>query len=77
MIGWLKDIEGRYVYANRCYVEQLGAAEHRLLGRTDAELPVREAIDGPRLRMTAARLPMSRSSWSTASPPAKAARSSR
>jgi PAS domain S-box-containing protein len=50
VIGWLKDMEGRYVYANRCYVEQLGASEDRLLGRTDAELPVREAIDGPRLR---------------------------
>ncbi len=50
IIGWLKDMEGRYVYANRCYIEQLGAAEDRLLGRTDAELSVREAIDGPRLR---------------------------
>lgn len=50
VIGWLKDMEGRYVYVNRCYVEQLGASEDRLLGRTDAELPVREAIDGPRLR---------------------------
>jgi PAS domain S-box-containing protein len=50
VIGWLKDMDGRYVYANRRYVEQLGASEDRLLGRTDAELPVREAIDGPRLR---------------------------
>jgi PAS domain S-box-containing protein len=50
VIGWLKDIDGRYVYANPCYEEQLGASEDRLLGRTDAELPVREAIDGPRLR---------------------------
>ncbi len=50
VIGWLKDMEGRYVYANRCYMEQLGASEDRLLGRTDAELSVREAIDGPRLR---------------------------
>jgi hypothetical protein len=50
VIGWLKDMEGRYVYANGCYVEQLGASEDRLLGRTDAELSVREAIDGPRLR---------------------------
>lgn len=50
VIGWLKDTEGRYVYANRCYMEQLGASEDRLLGRTDTELSVREAIDGPRLR---------------------------
>jgi PAS fold len=49
-IGWLKDTEGRYVYANNCYLEQLGTSEDRLLGRTDAELPPREAIDGPRLR---------------------------
>jgi hypothetical protein len=49
-IGWLKDIEGRYLFANRCYIEQLGTSEDTLLGRTDAELPPREAIDGPRLR---------------------------
>jgi hypothetical protein len=49
-IGWLKDIEGRYLFANRSYIEQLGTSEDRLLGRTDAELPPREAIDGPRLR---------------------------
>ena len=49
-IGWLKDIEGRYLFANRCYIEQLGTSEDALLGRADAELPPREAIDGPRLR---------------------------
>jgi PAS domain-containing protein len=53
-IGWLKDTEGRYVYANSCYLERLGTSEDRLLGRTDAELPPGEAIDGPRLHDGAA-----------------------
>jgi hypothetical protein len=50
VIGWLKDLDGRYVYVNRGYVEQLEAAAERILGHLDAELPPREAIDGPRIQ---------------------------
>jgi PAS domain S-box-containing protein len=50
VIGWLKDLDGRYLYANRSYVEQLGVTEDRLVGRTDADLPAHEVIDGPRAR---------------------------
>jgi hypothetical protein len=50
VIGWLKDLDGRYQYANRSYVEQLGVGEERLVGRTDAELPIHDVIDGPRAR---------------------------
>jgi hypothetical protein len=50
VIGWLKDADGRYLYVNRPYVEQLGTTEERLLGRTDAELPPDEVVDGPRIR---------------------------
>jgi hypothetical protein len=50
VIGWLKDLDGRYVYANDNYAEALGAPAERILGHTDAELAPREAIDGPRIR---------------------------
>jgi hypothetical protein len=50
VIGWLKDLDGRYVYVNRGYVEQLDAVAERILGHLDAELLPREAIDGPRLQ---------------------------
>jgi PAS domain S-box-containing protein len=50
VIGWLKDLDGRYLYANRSYVEQLGVGEERLVGRTDADLPTHDVIDGPRVR---------------------------
>jgi PAS domain-containing protein len=47
-ITWLKDLEGRYLYINPRYSEQLGVAPERIRGRTDAELSQFEAIDGPR-----------------------------
>jgi hypothetical protein len=50
LIGWLKDLDGRYVYVNRGYLEQLDAAAERVLGHLDAELAPREAVDGPRLQ---------------------------
>lgn len=50
LIGWLKDLDGRYVYINRGYVDQLQAAADSVLGHVDSELPPREAIDGPRLQ---------------------------
>jgi hypothetical protein len=50
LIGWLKDLDGRYVYVNRGYVEQLDATAERVLGHADAELAPREGIDGPRLQ---------------------------
>jgi PAS domain S-box-containing protein len=54
VIGWLKDVEGRYLYINARYAEQLGATPEQVVGRSDAELEPRQAIDGPRLREGAA-----------------------
>lgn len=50
LIGWLKDLDGRYQYTNSSYAEQLGVSEERLIGRTDAELPAHDVVDGPRVR---------------------------
>lgn len=47
---WLKDLDGRYVRANARFTGFLGTEEDRLLGRTDAELPPAETVDGPRLQ---------------------------
>jgi PAS domain S-box-containing protein len=47
---WLKDLEGRYVRVNSRFTTFLGTTEERLLGRTDAELPPAETVDGPRLQ---------------------------
>ena len=49
-IVWLKDLEGRYVRANSRFTTFLETSEERLLGRTDAELPPAETVDGPRLQ---------------------------
>lgn len=49
-IVWVKDLEGRYLYANARYAEDLDTSEDRLVGKTDAELPPVETVDGPRLR---------------------------
>ncbi len=49
-IVWVKDLEGRYLYANPRYAEELGTSEERLHGNTDADLPETETVDGPRLR---------------------------
>ena len=48
-IVWLKDLEGRYVRVNSRFTTFLGTTEEKLLGRTDAELPPAETVDGPRL----------------------------
>ncbi len=45
---WLKDLEGRYVRVNSRFTTLLGTTEERLLGRTDAEIPPAETVDGPR-----------------------------
>ncbi len=45
---WLKDLDGRYVRVNARFAEFLSTTEERLLGRTDAELPPGETVDGPR-----------------------------
>jgi PAS domain-containing protein len=47
---WVKDLEGRYLYANPRYVKELETSEERLHGNTDADLPETETVDGPRLR---------------------------
>ncbi len=47
---WLKDLEGRYVRVNSRFTTLLGTTEEKLLGRTDAELPPAETVDGPRLQ---------------------------
>jgi PAS domain-containing protein len=46
---WLKDLDGRYVRANARFTALLGTSEDRLIGRTDAELPPTETVDGPRV----------------------------
>ena len=46
---WLKDLDGRYVRANARFTTLLGTSEDRLIGRTDAELPAAETVDGPRV----------------------------
>jgi PAS domain-containing protein len=45
---WLKDLEGRYVRVNSRFTTFLSTTEERLLGRTDAEVPAAETVDGPR-----------------------------
>ena len=51
-IVWLKDLDGRYLRVNRCYVEQLGTDAERVCGRTDAELTAAGSIEGLRLEET-------------------------
>src|SRR5581483_1590665 len=45
---WLKDLDGRYVRVNSRFTTLLGTTEERLLGRTDADVPPAETVDGPR-----------------------------
>lgn len=52
VIGWLKDLDGRYIHVNHQYTVDLNTSDDRLCGRTDAELPTRETIDGPRVQYT-------------------------
>ena len=47
-IAWLKDLDGRYLHVNHRYAADLNTSADRLHGRTDAELPARETVDGPR-----------------------------
>src|SRR5947209_6610106 len=47
---WLKDLDGRYVRANSRFATFLETSEERLVGRTDAELPPAETVDGPRVQ---------------------------
>src|SRR5579885_2892470 len=49
-IVWAKDLEGRYLYVNARYEQYLETSEERLRGHTDADLPLVETVDGPRLR---------------------------
>ena len=49
-IVWLKDLDGRYVRVNSRFTTFLDTTEEKLLGRTDAELPPAETVDGPRLQ---------------------------
>jgi len=49
-IVWLKDLDGRYVRVNSRFTTFLATTEEKLLGRTDAELPPAETVDGPRLQ---------------------------
>jgi PAS domain-containing protein len=48
-IVWVKDLDGRYLYANPRFVADFDTAEDTLLGKTDAEIPPEETVDGPRL----------------------------
>jgi PAS domain S-box-containing protein len=48
-IVWLKDLDGRYVRVNSRFTTFVGTTEEKLLGRTDAELPPAETVDGPRV----------------------------
>jgi PAS domain-containing protein/predicted nucleic acid-binding Zn-ribbon protein len=49
-IVWVKDLEGRYLYANPRYAGDLGTSLEQLEGQTDADLPEAATVDGPRLR---------------------------
>jgi PAS domain-containing protein len=49
-IGWIKDLEGRYQWINPSYTESLGIESEAIAGRTDAELPPGQAVDGPRIQ---------------------------
>ncbi|HTY96010.1 MAG TPA: PAS domain S-box protein [Solirubrobacteraceae bacterium] len=59
-IIWLKDLEGRYLYVNRRYLEQLGTDSDAVLGHTDIELTAARSIEGMRLeeKGTAGREPL-------------------
>src|SRR5687768_6856768 len=37
-LAWIKDLQGRYLYANDAARRILGAAETAIVGKTDAEL---------------------------------------
>ncbi len=37
-LAWIKDLEGRYVYANEATAKAFGCLSHELCGKTDAEL---------------------------------------
>ena len=49
-IVWVKDLDGRYLYANSRYLHDLETSEERLRGNTDEDLPEAETVDGPRRR---------------------------
>jgi PAS domain-containing protein len=59
-IIWLKDLDGRYLYVNRRYVEQLDTDADSILGHTDIELTAARSIEGLRLeeKGTAGREPL-------------------
>lgn len=46
---WVKDLDGRYLYANPRFLTDLETSIDALLGKTDADLPPVETVDGPRL----------------------------
>jgi PAS domain-containing protein len=48
-IVWVKDLEGRYLYANPRFLRDLETSEETLLGKTDADVRPGETVDGPRL----------------------------
>ena len=48
-IVWLKDLDGRYLYVNHRYAEQLGTDSEHVCGHTDAELTAAASIEGLRL----------------------------
>gem|GEM_PF-2851566 len=48
-IVWVKDLDGRYQFVNSRYEDMLGTTAETLVGRTDAELPRTQTVDGPRL----------------------------
>jgi hypothetical protein len=47
-IVWLKDLGGRYLRVNERYLSHSETTADRLVGQSDADLPPRETIDGPR-----------------------------
>jgi PAS domain-containing protein len=47
---WVKDLEGRYLFANQRFVGDLRTSQDRLVGKTDRQLRELETVDGPRLR---------------------------
>jgi PAS domain-containing protein len=49
--AWVKDLEGRYLYANPRFLDELGTDPDRLIGHLDTELEAGETVDGPRLAL--------------------------
>lgn len=53
-LGWMKDMEGRFVAVNKAFLDWFRVPEHAVIGRTDASILDRESTD--RFRIEAERV---------------------